>query len=73
MQQIKSIATFMPDFPLHRDVTIAANWGCRFCGGNLEAKNAYDSDYPPGRGQYAIKCEQCQCYTFFDLDIPLKG
>jgi hypothetical protein len=51
-------------FPTYQAEETARNWGCFNCCKRLsEPMEQYDYKI----GQYAIKCLDCQMYTWFDL------
>jgi hypothetical protein len=56
-----------PSFPKYNSAAQAANWGCWHCSKTLDPAKMTDAGYPPGRGQYTIRCDSCQHYKFFDL------
>lgn len=61
------------EFPVFRS---EAPVYCMQCGSDIgEACDGVDNGYPPGRGQYGIRCNHCGATTFFDIrtDEPLAG
>ena len=57
-------------FKAYQSANVAASHGCFNCCGKLKASDVADKGYPPGRGQYAIRCSSCGMSTFFDLKVP---
>ncbi len=61
-----------PTFPSYQSPDIASRWGCHNCCSPLNPDTLEDSGYPPGRGQYRMKCTNCTMSTWFDLAKELS-
>ena len=54
-------------FPKYQNAGIAARWGCFSCHSPLNPQTIKNDGFPPGRGQYCMKCDKCGMSTWFDL------
>jgi hypothetical protein len=55
------------EFPLYGSFDAARSHGCFVCLAPLPDAPIRDFNFPPGRGQWAMHCKQCGCWTFFDV------
>jgi hypothetical protein len=57
-----------PNFPVYGNFDAARSQGCFLCLSPLKDAPVTDEfDYPQGRGKWAMRCADCECWTFFDI------
>ena len=58
-----------PKFPVYGNFHAAKSHGCFLCLSPLPDSTVTDEfDYPQGRGKWAMRCDKCECWTFFDIE-----
>lgn len=55
------------EFPEYETHKAAKSWGCFQCCADLNNQPHDDAGYPPGHGQYRVRCPACDISKFYDL------